>query len=185
MLLSLLVFSLFFLVAIFASTLAYSKVIIAQQEMSLEEPSRSAAVLENGSLELRFAVRLENPGEFPLHVMSTSWYVQVTNQSGSPAIITLARVLFTGTGEIVVAEGLNRSFEFVGIVNGETLSELKGFLNYSNSQGADYTLETGPYIHRFEVRGWLDDFKHDYLREDYLNKLVMFDLVYDYPEAGQ
>ena len=58
------------------------------------------------------------------------------------------------------------------------ISKILGFINFSRSQGVDYTLESVPYLHEFALIATLDDYKHDYLREIYLNDLVTVELTY-------
>jgi len=176
-------FSAFFLVSISLSAVTYSKVTLAQQKMTLEDPLRTATLLGNGTLVVGLTILVNNPGDYLVHVATISWYTQIDNVSGSPPVIPLGSSSATqGLGLTIPAKDV-RAFTFQVYVSGQKLSELKGYVNYKNSQGGDVNITTLQYKHSFEIRGWFDDFNHEYLREDYLNQLVEFDLRYVFPEA--
>ncbi len=173
-----LVFSLVFLAWSTVSAITYSRVNIAQQQIVLESPERIANVMPNGSLFIGFKVNVSNPSGYTVHVTSMNWYSEVLNgSSGIPLVSN-----YSSTAEEVgtVLPKTTVSFTFGWYVTGGPLERLLGFINYSASKGTHYTLLTAPYAHSFEFIGHLDDFKHDYLREEYLNGLVTIDLEYKY-----
>ncbi len=175
-----LAYSLLFLAFSVVSAVTYSKVTVADQQIVAEDPQRIAEVQQNGTLFIGFKVRIVNPSDFAIRVASINWYSEIKNGSGSPAVIPLASNYTAENVGIVIPAGVTRDLSLGWYVTGDILDQVKGFISYSNSHGQNYTLLTAPYAHSFEFRGWLDDFKHDYLRENYLNGLVLIDLSYSY-----
>ena len=175
-----LAFSLMFLAFSLVSAVTFSRVSLAQQQIDLVGPERIAELQPNGTLWIGFRVRVANPTDFTVRISSISWYSQVDNGSGDPRVIPLASNFTSGNLGLTVPSNGGGNLSFGWYITGETLAKLKGYVNFSNSHGHDYTLETIPYEHSFEFIGTLDDFKHEYLRENYLNGLVTIELVYTY-----
>jgi len=175
-----LAYSLLFLAFSIASAVTYSTVTIAGQSITYENPERIAQVLGNGTLFLGFNTSIVNPSPYSIHVTSINWYTELINATGSPTLIVLTSSYTAENVGVLVPAGADMNLSFKGYISGTLLARVNGFINYSNEHGASYTLTTAPYAHSFEFRGWLDDFKHDYLREAYLNGLVSIDLVYTY-----
>lgn len=166
------------------SAITYSRVIVAQQEIALENPVRSATVLTNGTLKIEFRVSVVNPSGYAIHITTLSWYTQIDNSTGNPPIIPLASQLYSANSALTISAKETKDYVFDAYISDpRMLTDLKGYVNFSNAQGHQLTLETAPYAHSFDIRGWLDDFKHDYFREEYLNQLVDIELLYTYPET--
>lgn len=178
------IFSLLFLASSILSATTYSRVIVAQQKIVLEDPVRSASVLPNGTVKIGLSVNVVNPSGYVIHISSLSWYTQIENSTGNPPVIPLASALYSEGSALIITAKQTKTYVDAYITDRGTLSALKGYVNYSNSRGQGITLWTAPYAHSFDIRGWLDDFKHDYFREEYLNQLVEIDLVYVYPEVS-
>lgn len=176
-----LAFSLVFLAFSVISAVSYSKVNLAQQDIVIENQERIAELMPNGTLFVGFKAQISNPSGYVIHVTSLNWYSEVRN--GSAAIIVSENYTAENAGIIFEKES-NRTFMFGWYVTGKVLERLQGFINYSAAHGVDYTLADIPYAHSFEFRGYLDDFQHDYLRENYLNGLVSIDLTYQYGMGG-
>ncbi len=172
------VFSVVFLVLLALSGIAYSNVTLAQQRIVLENPERIAEVKGNGSLFIGFAVRISNPTGFHIHVSSINWYSQLRNGSKDP--IHLADNYTAENVGLIILPRAHTDLSLGWYVSSATLAQVKGFINYSASIGESYTLSTVPYEHSFVFKGWLDDYKHDYYRENYLNGLVTVSLEYSY-----
>jgi len=170
-------FSLVFLAFSVTSAVTYSKINLAQEQIVMENEKRVAEILPNGTLFIGFSVRIVNPSEYVIHVASISWYSEVLNGTSA---IPLASNYTTENLGVTIAASASTDLAFGWFIVGDLFEQLKGFINYSDSKGVVYTLLTAPYAHSFEFRGWLDDFKHDYLRENYLNGLVTVDLRYTY-----
>lgn len=179
-----LVFTLVFLSFSILSAVTYSQVIVAQQRIALENPVRSASVLPNGTLKIEFSVSVVNPSRYVIHISTLSWYTQIENSTAIPPIIPLANELFSENSALTISAKETKAFVFDAYISDRTtLTALKGFVNFSSSHGSGFTLATAPYAHSFDIRGWLDDYKHDYFREEYLNQLVEIELLYVYPEV--
>jgi hypothetical protein len=175
-----LIFFLFFLMAGVTSALTYGAVVRVQEQATLENASYDAQLLDNGSIEITFTITLSNPSRYTLHLYTTAWTVRVMNTTGQGGqSITLATEYIGPTVELTVPAKGNRTFDYATVVSDPNLlSELRGFINYSSSLGHDYTLSTIPYEHEFAVLAWIGEFKHDYVREAYLNDLVTLDVRY-------
>jgi len=180
-----LIFALVFLSFSILSAMTYSQVVVAQQKIVLENPVRSASVLTNGTVKIEFSVSVVNPSGYVIHITTLSWYTHIENSTGTPRIITLANELFSENSALTISAKETKNYVFDAYISDRSvLTALKGYVNFSNAQGHDITLATAPYSHSFDIRGWLDDFKHDYFREEYLNQLVDIDLPYTYPEVS-
>jgi len=182
-----LAFSLFFLGACFFSANTYSAVVQAQRDITLENPVLDAEELVNGSLRLTFSIEVSNPTRFALHLYTSSWTVRIVNSSSqTEGTITLGTMYMGPTSFLNVSGHEAYTFEFESIVyEPSTLSNIKGFINYSASEGDDYTLETIPYENEFRFIGMIGEFQHEYLRESYLSDLVTIDLRYTSSEGTQ
>jgi len=175
-----LAFFLFFLVAGIVSALTYGTVVRVQEQVGLESASYDAQLLDNGSVEIAFSITLSNPSRYTLHLSTTTWTVRVVNITGEDRrSITLATEYIGPTIGLTVPARSDRTFDFATIVSDPSLlSELQGFINYSSSLGHHYTLSTIPYEHEFAAIAWIGEFRHDYVREGYLNDLVTIDERY-------
>lgn len=173
-------FSAFFLVAGMLSTATYVRVVSTQENVSLEDATRTATELANGSLELTFSIDLVNPSGYDLMMQSVVWQAFITNGTAAPGWYTPLGSAYTGpTSYVEVPAGGTRTFEYDTIISdAETLAVLRGLVNHTVLSGEDVTLETLPYTHEFYLVAWIGDFKHDYLREMYLNDLVKIQLEY-------
>lgn len=174
-------FSVFFLVSGIISSMTYSSVVSVQREDKLENPSYSASLLGNGSLRITFTITLANPSRYALHLSMATWSVMVHNSSaGSNRLIPIDTAYAGPTAYITVPAKDERVFSYdIVVFDPETLTKLRGFVNYSAQNGHSYTLETIPYYHQFEVSAWIGEFGHDYLRESYLNDIVTIVLGYN------
>lgn len=179
-----LAYSVLFLVFSVISAVTYSKVTLADQQIVAENPQHIALVLENGTLFIGFKIRVSNPSPYSIHVTSINWYSEIKNTSGNPSVIPLASNYTAENVGIIVEAGADSDISLGWYVTGELLDKVNGYIAYWDARGANYTLTTAPYAHSFEFRGWLDDFKHDYFRENYLNGLVTIDLTYTYGLEG-
>lgn len=173
-------FSAFFLVAGIFSASTYVNVVGAQDRVLLEHASFGAEELADGSLEIRFSIDLVNPSRYDLAMQSVAWEAFVVNGTSGPGwYIPVASDYIGPTAFVEVPSKDRKTFEYVAVVSDAgTLAKLRGFIDYSSGQGEDYTLGTLPYTHEFYVVAWIGDFKHDYLREMYLNDLVKIQLEY-------
>jgi len=174
-------FSLFFLVSGIVSSMTYSSVVSVQREDKLENPSYSASLLSNGSLRITFNITLANPSRYTLHLSTVIWSVMVQNSSaGSNRLIPIDTAYAGPTAYITVPAKDVRVFSYdIVVFDPATLTNLRGFANYSAQAGHSFTLETIPYYHQFEASAWIGEFGHDYLRETYLNDIVTIELGYD------
>jgi hypothetical protein len=174
-------FSLFFLVSGIVSSMTYSSVVRVQTEDKLESPSYSASLLSNGSLRITFNITLANPSRYSLHLSTVVWSVMVQNFSaGSNRLIPIDTAYAGPTAFITVPAKDERIFSYdIVVLDPGTLTDLRGFVNYSAQTGHSYTLETIPYYHQFEASAWIGEFGHDYLRESYLNDMIMIVLGYN------
>jgi len=180
-----LILALVFLSFSVLSAMTYSQVIVAQQKIVLENPVRSASVLANGTVKIEFSVSIVNPSGYVIHVTTLSWHTQVDNSTGKPPVIPLANEYYSANSALTISAKETRKYVFDAYISDRsTLTALKGYVNFSNAQGHNITLSTAQYSHNFDIRGWLDGFKHDYFREEYLNQLVDIDLPYTYPEGS-
>jgi hypothetical protein len=172
-------FSVLFLSYSVVSAVTYSKVTLAQQQIALEDPQRIAEVQPNGTLFIGFTVRIANPSGYDIRVSSMNWYSLIRNGTGNNVISLASNYTAENVG-LTIPAGAVTNISLGWYLSDEDLAEVKGFINHSASLGLVYTLLTVPYAHSFEFTGWLDNFKHDYLRENYLNGLVTVDLTYTY-----
>lgn len=179
--------SFFFLGACFISAGTYSAVVKAQHIIELTDAEHSAYVLENGSVLLTFSIVLDNPSRYPVTFSSVRWDVSIVNDTGpSVRYIILGGEYYGLSAGLSAAARSQTTYSYELILSGSTLSEVRGFVEYSNvHQGTSLTLETAPYVFEFEVLGWLGDFQHEYLRETYLNDLVTINLTYSSSEGEQ
>ncbi|HIJ17055.1 MAG TPA: hypothetical protein HA364_04680 [Thermoplasmata archaeon] len=173
-------FSAFFLVAGVLSASTYVSVVSTQNKVLLENASFSADELENGSVEITFSIDLVNPSRYDLKMQSIVWEAFVTNgTSGTGWYIPVGSAYTGPTSYVEVPSGDTMTFSYSSLVSDpETLAKLNGLVNYSALEGEHLTLETLPYIHEFYTVAWMGDFKHDYLREMYLNEIVKVQLEY-------
>lgn len=166
------------------SAVTYSKVIVAQQRIVLEDPVRTASILPNGTLKIEFSVSVANPSDYAIHIWTLSWYTEVDNSTGSPPVIPVATQFYSeGYGLTIPAKETKHYVFDAYVTDRGTIRALNGYLNHTGAQGSDASLERIPYGHSFDIRGWLDGFKHDYFKEEYLNQLVQVELRYTYPEV--
>ena len=172
-----LVFSLVFLAFSVTSAVTYSKVNLAQERIVLENPERIVEVLPNGTLFLGFKIQMINPTGYAVHVTSLNWYSEVVNVTAAIPLVSNYTAENVG---LVFAKDTTINLAFGWYVTGGPLERLLGFFNYSALHDLNYSLQTAPYAHSFEFVGYLDDFKHDYDRENYLNGLVTINLTYEY-----
>ena len=172
------VMSAFFFGAAVYSTVTYSSVVRAQVDIGLMNAEQTATANTNGTITLRFSVDLDNPTGYLLHVTSASWQIYIENGTLGPNHIIPLGLVYTGPTayEDIRAKGTTNLNHELLVVDSAILARLNGFFNYSASIGKNYTVETAPYTNDFRVIAWIDDFKHDYDREQYLNDLVTIDL---------
>lgn len=161
------------------ATSTYSGVVRTQSHVALSGPEMATQV-QNGSLDISFSIKVQNPSSYVLHIQSVSWFVYLMNGTTGPGHLTTLGTDYIGpTLGFTISKASEREFTFHGIVSDRALiSKIQGFVNYSKTQGHDYTLEGVPYLHQFSLVASIGDFKHDYLRELYLNDLVTVDLTY-------
>ena len=174
------VFSVMFIVSSVLATATYSAVVKTQSDVKLTGADMGAEVLANGSLKLTFSISVTNPSNYVLQIQSVSWFVYLVNGTTGPDHLTSLTSDYIGpTLDFTVSKRSDKQFTFQGIVsNRAMISRLNGFVNYSRSQGQDYTIGTVPYLHEFGLVATIGDYKHDYLREIYLNDLVTVSLAY-------
>ena len=168
-----LAFSLIFLAFSVISSVTYSKVNLAQEDIVLESPQRITEIRANETLFIGFTARVVNPTGYTVHLTSLNWYCAIVNGTG---LIPLVSNYTSENVGLVIDQKSTVSLSFGWYVTGGPLERLLGFISYTGN----YTLQTVPYAHSFELVGYLDDFKHDYDRENYLNGLVRIDLAYEY-----
>jgi hypothetical protein len=169
----------FFLVAAIVSAATYASVARAHRDIVLGESTVGATLLENGSLLVTYTVTLDNPTRYTLHIYSVSWSVYVVNGTEGAGRLIVLGTSYTGPGRMLTVDG--RSIETYAlelyVSAPDKLDALDGLVAHAHAQGVEYTLETIPFAHEFEVVAWLGEFAHDYDRELYLNDLVQLDLV--------
>jgi len=173
-------FSVFFLVCSVVSAGTYSAVVRTQRNVELINPTSGVSILPNGSLELDFSIELSNPSRYVLHTQTISWYATLENGTTGPNMIITLGTAYTGpTTGLRVPPKSEKNFSFSSVVSDPAIiARLNGFINYSAASGHTYTLTTLPYNHQFSFIGTIGEFKNDYLREDYLNKLVTVEVTY-------
>ncbi|MBN1678578.1 MAG: hypothetical protein JW880_08575 [Candidatus Thermoplasmatota archaeon] len=174
-------FSVFFLAASLLSAATYVHVVDAHERIHLEEASHSASILPNGTLLITFSIEIANPTRYDVSLYTVSWEAVVFNGTSGPTWIIPVASEYRGSSESpLVPAGSDMAFSYSSHVTDPlTLHRLKGYINYTVSQGGSVTLETLPYVHGFTAYGWLGDFEHEYLREFYLNDLARITLDYD------
>ena len=162
------------------STMTYSSVVQAQVDIGLMNADQTATANTNGTITLRFSVDLDNPTDYLLHVASASWQIYIENGTSGPYHIISLGLVYTGPTayEDIPTKGTTTLNRELLVSDSAILARLNGFFNYSASIGKNYTVETAPYTNDFRLIAWLDDFKHDYDRDLYLNDLVAVDLRY-------
>ncbi len=173
-------FSAMFIGSSALATSTYSDVVKTQGDVKLTGADMEAQVLANGSLKLTFSISVHNPSRYTLHIQSISWFVYLVNGTIGPEHLTTLSTDYIGpTLGFTVSKTSDGQFTFQGIVSDRaTISNIQGFVNYSRSQGHDYTMGSVPYVHEFAFVATIDEYKHDYLREMYLNDLVTVNLSY-------
>ncbi len=174
-------FCVFFVVASVISASTYVSVIDAQERIGLSNISYDASLLPNGTLLISFSADVVNPSRYDIAFSTVNWEVTVVNGTSGPGwlIPVTGEYWSASTSPILPArEEITLVYESF-VADPATLSRLRGYVNYSNSQGGSMTLESIPYRHWFTANGWLGDFGHDYLREFYLNDLVKVALEHD------
>lgn len=175
------ILTLFFLGASVVSASTYASVVRAQQDIVLENPSKGMNVLANGSLEFTLSIDFVNPSRYPLHLYSGDWIVRVVNDSGSGlSYIPLVSEYTSWSAGITIPARDRTTFSYLAVVSDPGLiSRVNGFANYSVATGQEYTLETVPYEYNLDMIAFLGEFKHDYLREFYLNDMVQVERTYN------
>ncbi|MGQ9587230.1 MAG: hypothetical protein ACUVT7_02455 [Thermoplasmata archaeon] len=173
-------FSLFFLWACLVSANTYGAIAQAQRDVCLQNADFDAEIVTKGHLNISFAVQLNNPSRYELHVYALSWYAKLENLSSQNSQVIPVGEKYVGpTQYLEVPAKTTVNYSMWSIVSDpETLSKLFGFINYSKGLGEDYTLETLPYVHDFSIMLMIGSFEHEYLREGYLNDLVTVRLTY-------
>ncbi len=173
--------AIFFAGALIVSAYTYVNVMDANESVVLMNAVECAEILENGSLLVRIDIQLDNPSKLELNIFTISWTVTIQNRTDGVFIIPIATV-YNGTGGGFTIEKKSvETFTYQAIVSDPAkLASIDGFINYSKTQGYDYTFGTVPYMHDFRVTGWIADFPHDYqtYKEIYLNDMVRIDLSY-------
>lgn len=173
------VMALFFAVAAVASAATYASVVGAHRDVTLGESTVGATLLENDTLLLTYSVTLDNPTRYTVHIYSLSWSVYVVNGTeGADRNIVLGGS-YTGPGHMLTVDGRGTETYSLRcfVIAQDRLDKLNGLIGYGLTQGEEYTLETIPYTHAFEIVAWVGEFAHDYDRELYLNDLMKLDLV--------
>jgi len=178
--------SLFFLVAAAESALTYSSVVNVQEQIVLGRTTHSEEVLPNGTLLINFSIEVVNPSRFDIKVNSVSWYVKVYNgtEPHRYGIQIAADYIGSTEGKEIASTSTDTLYFTAHVTDPYVLSKLNEFINYSASKGIVYTLATAPFVHEFDMIGYLAEFEHNYLRESYLNDLVKIDLKYSSEGAG-
>lgn len=174
-------FCVFFVVASVISVSTYVSVVDAQERVRLENISQGASLLPNGTLLITFSVDIVNPSRYDVDFYGVNWEVVVPNGTSGPGWLIPVAGEYWGSGAsptLLARSEITLEYESL-VWDPTTLSRLRGFVNYSNSQGGSLTLETVHYGHWFVANGWLGDFEHEYLREFYLNDLVKITLEHD------
>ena len=174
--------AMFFAGALIFSTLTYVDVMEARQGVELRNAVEVAEELENGSLLVSLSIELYNPSDRDLVVQSLSWSVRVDSSTETSISYLPVTSAYNGTSDGIVFPGESlRSVKYEAIVSDPViLTALRGFVNYSWSQGDEYTLSTVPYLHDFRLVAWMDGFDHDYqyYKELYLNDMVRVERRY-------
>lgn len=171
-------FSVFFLAAGVMSASTYVRVVGAQDQVVLENASFGVEELGDGTLEVRFSIDLVNPSGYDLWMQAVVWEAFIINGTSGPGwYIPVASDYIGPTAYVEVPARESMTFEFSEMVSDpDTLARLTWLAD--NAPGTDHTLETLPYTHEFYVVAWVGDFKHDYLREMYLNDIVRIEREY-------
>jgi len=179
------IFSAFFLIAGIVSTSTYVTVVAAQDQVVLDNVSFGTEELGDGTLEVRFSIDLVNPSRYNLWMQAVVWEAFIINGTSGPGWYIPIASDYIGSTEYVEVPAHDRKiFEFFEIVSDEeTLAKLNWLVGNATSSGTDCTIETLQYTHEFYAVAWIGDFKHDYLREMYLNDIVRIQLEYS-SEAG-
>ena len=174
--------ALFFLGALLYSAATYVAVMDARQGIELVGPVEGVELLSNGSLALSLSIDLRNPSTQEATVTSISWTVNVRNTTASgTTMIPLVNVYKVPLGGLTLGAKSTIHFSYNSTVtDASTLAALRGYVNYSHSQGDVADLESLEYIHDFRVQGWIGDYDHDYTYsgERYLNDLVKLERRY-------
>jgi len=172
--------SLFFIGALVVSALTYSHVVRGNLLITLDDPQEDVQVLENGSLVLSFSIDVVNPSRYDLRTSSLYWSVRISNGTPyHPSYIPLGVSYKGPTEEITIEAGDTCTLAYsVTVSDRALLSRVYGFINYSSSIGNEYSVMTVPYENEIRLYAGMDDFKHDYVREGYLNDLVEVELYY-------
>ena len=174
--------ALFFAGALVFSAATYIGVMDARKNIKLASAVETVELLSNGSLLVSLSIELENPSNEVLQITKVVWSVTIQNLTDSGLWwISVARGYADMAENVVVDSHETRLYQFSEVISDpELLSELRGFINYSASEGTEYTLETIPYNHYFEFVAWLGDYEHDYAYSDelYLNDMVKIERRY-------
>ena len=180
------VLSLFFLGAAVGSALTYSSVVKVQEQVVLGSTTHSEEVLQNGTLFISFSIDVVNPSRFDIQVNSVSWYVKVYNGTEPHRYAMQLAEDYIGSteGKEIASKSTGTLYFTAYVTDPVILSALNGFINYSASGGTVYTLAALPFVHEFDMIGYLAGFEHNYLRERYLNDLVRIELRYSSEDAG-
>lgn len=175
-----LVMSLFFLVAALTSANTYSSLVKAQRDISLGDGIAGVTSLPNGSIAFTFSISLDNPSRYTLRTQTVSFYALIDNSTEVEADwIVLASYYAGPTAYVEVDPKSSKDFSFDLIASDpDDLADLDGYLRYKESIGEEVTVESAPYTYDLEVVAWIGEFRHDYLRENYLNDLVEISLGY-------
>lgn len=162
--------------ALVFSAATYLSVLDARKTITLADATETVVVLANGSLAVSLSIALHNPSGQEILMSSVSWAVVVVNLTVSGYMtIPVATGYTVPTDDALINPHEVRVFEYERIIaESPTLSALRGFINYSATEGAEYTLETIPYLHDFRFTGWLGDYEHDY---DYSPQFYLNDMV--------
>ena len=175
--------ALFFTAALLYSSLTYVSIMDARKNIVLADAAEEATILPNGSLSVSISIELRNPSWQELHISSVSWAVKVANvtDSGIWWIPVASSHNVPTEHHALVGSHESRLYVYQKVVSDPgVLSALRGYINYSASDGTGHTIETIPYSHDFRIVAWLGDYKHDYLyyKELYLNDLVKIERRY-------
>lgn len=172
--------TMFFLVAGLISTAAYVNVVSAQSRIEIDQAAVDIQTLPDDTVRIQFDAHLTNPSKYDLQLSTVTWKVSVYNYSAYPVSIIVVASDYVGASQAIsIAPGGEADFSYdVTVDDAETLSRLDGYINQKSLEGVDYDLGNLPYVTQLTVTGWLGDFQHDYLREDYLNDLVRVELEY-------
>jgi hypothetical protein len=162
------------------STANYTRVISSLDKIELVDVMSGEVAIDQSAVRTTFSAELANPSRYDIQVTSVNWRVVIYNYTSVPRTLIVVASDYIGPTEgLQLSAGESMPFSYDVLVSDPGVMErLRGFINYSDSLGVEYDLDSLPYEQEFTILGWLGDFRHDYLRETYLNDLVKVDIDY-------